>query len=168
MAPSLQVLGVGYISPQNQPILIRYFSGRKKDGLKFHYIAHTSLDVFEERTGSGAKSSTECYLGLLYAMDDFAVYGYITPLRVKIVLTIALTDALVRDADVTMIFRALHMAYYHALTNPFLRLDAPYDAIVDHTALLVQSKTQWKGFRRRVDDVARACGVNVPSDDEET
>ncbi|KLO19769.1 Sedlin [Schizopora paradoxa] len=159
MAPSLQVLGVGYISPQNQPILIRYFSGKKKDGLKFHYIAHTSLDVFEER---------KCYLGLLYAMDDFAVYGYITPLRVKIVLTIALTDNLVRDADVTMIFRALHMAYYHALANPFLRLDAPYDAVVDHTALLVQSKTQWKGFRRRVDEVARACGVNVPPDGEET
>ncbi len=59
------------------------------------------------KAGSGAKSSTECYLGLLYAMDDFAVYGYITPLRVKIVLTIALTDALVRDADVTMACRPL-------------------------------------------------------------
>ena len=46
--------------------------------------------------------STECYLGLLYAMEDVAVYGYITPLKVKIIMTLALTDSVVRDADVTM------------------------------------------------------------------
>ena len=36
-------------------------------------------------------------------MDNFAVYGYVTPLKVKIVLTIALMDTLVRDADITMV-----------------------------------------------------------------
>jgi len=95
-------------------------------------------------------------------MEDVAVYGYVTPLKVKIVLTLGLTDSVVRDSDVTMIFRAFHMAYYQALANPFLRLDAPYDAAIDHTAVLVQGSRKWKGFRRRVDDVARACGVNIP------
>ena len=33
-------------------------------------------------------------------MEDVAVYGYVTPLRVKIILALALTDAVVRDVDV--------------------------------------------------------------------
>ena len=33
-------------------------------------------------------------------MDDVAAYGYVTPLKVKIVLALALTDAVVRDAEV--------------------------------------------------------------------
>lgn len=43
------------------------------------------------------------YLGLLYAMDDVAAYGYVTPLKVKIVLALPLTDAVVRDAAVIMV-----------------------------------------------------------------
>ncbi|KAH8105010.1 Sedlin [Phellopilus nigrolimitatus] len=170
MAPQLQLHAVAIISPQNHPILIRSFSQRKQDDLKYHYIAHTSLDVIDERNGyskaSPSSKSNECYLGLLYAMEDVAVYGYITPLKVKIVLSLGLTDSVVRDADVTMIFRALHMAYFQSLANPFLRLDAPYDATSDHAALLVQGNRRWKGFRRRVDDVGRAVGANVPIDEE--
>jgi hypothetical protein len=47
MPPQLRLNAVAFISPQNHPILIRTFS--KQDELKYHYIAHTSLDVFEER-----------------------------------------------------------------------------------------------------------------------
>lgn len=47
--------------------------------------------------------STECYLGLLYAMEDVAVYGYITPLKVKIVVALALSDSVVRDAEVILV-----------------------------------------------------------------
>lgn len=39
-------------------------------------------------------------MNLLYTMEDVAVYGYITPLKVKIIIALALTDAVVRDADV--------------------------------------------------------------------
>lgn len=120
MPPQLQLLAVAFISPQNHPLLIRSFSSSKKNDLKYHYIAHTSLDVIEERSecdwhphtsnalinmglaGPSTKTN-ECYLGLLYAMEDVAVYGYMTPLKVKIVLTLALTDSVVRDADVTMV-----------------------------------------------------------------
>lgn len=34
-------------------------------------------------------------------MEDVVVYGYLTPLRVKIILALALTDAVVRDKDIT-------------------------------------------------------------------
>ena len=39
-------------------------------------------------------------MNLLYTMEDVAVYGYMTPLKVKIIVALALTDAVVRDADV--------------------------------------------------------------------
>lgn len=42
----------------------------------------------------------DCYLGLLFIMDEVAVYGYVTPTRLKIILALELADAVVRDADV--------------------------------------------------------------------
>jgi hypothetical protein len=36
-------------------------------------------------------------------MDDIAAYGYITPLKMKIVLALPLTDSVVRDAEVIMV-----------------------------------------------------------------
>ena len=51
-------------------------------------------------TAAVASKSTDCYLNLLYTMEDVAVYGYITPLKVKIIIVLALTDSVVRDADI--------------------------------------------------------------------
>jgi trafficking protein particle complex subunit 2 len=42
-------------------------------------------------------------------MEDVAVYGYVTPLKVKIVLALALTDTVVKDAEVTTVSSPLHM-----------------------------------------------------------
>ena len=119
MPPQLRLNAVAFVSPQNHPILIKTFSQSRQDELKYHYIAHTSLDVIEERSESFSLStnifdtieleptvsaantnkSTECYLGLLY-VEEVAVYGYMTPLKVKIIIAIELTDSVVRDADV--------------------------------------------------------------------
>jgi hypothetical protein len=46
---------------------------------------------------------TDCYLGLLYALEDVAVYGYITPPKVKIILALGLTDTVIKDAEVNMV-----------------------------------------------------------------
>ncbi|KAJ7781260.1 Sedlin, N-terminal conserved region-domain-containing protein [Mycena metata] len=153
---------VAFISPENRPILIRTFSNEDDhaSAIKYHYIAHTSLDVIEERVAAGGKS-TECYLGLLYAMEDVAVYGYITPLKVKIVIALALSDSVVRDVEINLLCKALHMAYYSALSNPFLKLDAPTDATNDHSPYLLVGRSNWKNFRRRLDEISRV--VSNPS-----
>ncbi|KAJ7700056.1 Sedlin, N-terminal conserved region-domain-containing protein [Mycena rosella] len=148
---------VAFISPQNHPILIRTFAKQDDHAIKYHYIAHTSLDVIEERVAAGGKS-TECYLGLLYSMEDVAVYGYITPLKVKIVIALALSDSVVRDVEVNTIFKALHMAYYSAISNPFLKLDAPSEATNDHSPYLLVGRSNWKNFRRRIDEISRVVG----------
>ena len=121
MPPNLKLNAVAFISPQNYPILIRTFV-KQEDPVKYHYIAHTSLDIIEERGScllflfciqkritdpsrivtAGGKAC-ECYLGLLFAMEDIAVYGYITPLKVKIVIAFPLTDSVVRDAEITTV-----------------------------------------------------------------
>jgi len=49
MAPSLRLNAVAFISPQNHPILIRTFIKQHEYAIKYHYIAHTSLDIVEER-----------------------------------------------------------------------------------------------------------------------
>lgn len=45
----------------------------------------------------------QCYLGLLYSMEDLAVYGYITPAKLKIIVALALSDAVVRDSDIVLV-----------------------------------------------------------------
>jgi len=49
MAPNLRINAAAFISPQNHPILIQTFVKNDGDALKYHYMAHTSLDVIEER-----------------------------------------------------------------------------------------------------------------------
>lgn len=118
MAPNHRLNAVAFISPLNHPILIRTFA-KNEDTMKAHYIAHTSLDVIEERGKHSCltlrfglvnhllaleaqtnSKSVDCYLGLLYSMEDVAIYGYITPLKVKIVVALALSDSVVRDVEV--------------------------------------------------------------------
>ncbi|KAF5393667.1 hypothetical protein D9757_000046 [Collybiopsis confluens] len=153
MAPNLRLNAVAFISPQNHPILIRTFGNQDETAVKYHYVAHTSLDVIEERAST---KSSECYLGLLYSMEDVAVYGYITPLKVKIVVAFPLSDTVLRDQEVNLIFKALHMAYYSAISNPFLLLEDP--AGNDGSRSLLVGSPKWRNLRGRVDEINKVLG----------
>ena len=50
MPVQLQLAAVAFVSPQNQPILVRALTPNASpdDTLKYHYLAHTALDVVEE------------------------------------------------------------------------------------------------------------------------
>ena len=58
--------------------------------------------------------------------------------------------------------KAFHTAYRQSIANPFLRLHAPSDIANDHPTLLQAGSSRWKGFRQRVDDIAKATGVVAP------
>ncbi|KAF8591588.1 Sedlin [Ramaria rubella] len=159
MLTPMRLNAAAFISAQNHPLLVRNFTPTRQDDLKYHYVAHTSLDVIEERLVASSKQN-ECYLGLLYSMEDLAVYGYVTPMKLKIVIALALSDAVVRDADVVLIFKALHGAYRRSVANPFLKLYATTDG--DPTILLSANGAElFKSFRRRVDEVGKAVGGNT-------
>ncbi|KAG8982281.1 hypothetical protein FRB94_008933 [Tulasnella sp. JGI-2019a] len=154
MSPVTRLNAVGYISSQNHPILVRTFVTNQRDDLKYHYVAHTSLDVIEERVS--ATKGGECYLGHLYSMEDLAVYGWVAPSKLKIVVALALTDNVVKDKEVVTIFKALHLAYHRALSNPFLRLNAPAEVLNDPAALLISGNARWKSLTKRVDAIGKA------------
>ncbi|RLN96093.1 hypothetical protein BBJ28_00010890 [Nothophytophthora sp. Chile5] len=77
----------------NSPVYIRTF-GEEGEDLGFHYIAHVSLDVIEEKLRSaGITSSKEdMYLGFLGPIEDYRVYGF---------------------------FAEVHRLYVNAVSNPF-------------------------------------------------
>jgi len=162
----LTVNAVALISPANSPIIVHAYKPHPSP-LKYHFIAHTALDIIEERLANGV----DCYLGLLHTLEDQAVYGYVTPTRIRIVISLALTDTLVRDADVITIFKSLHTAYARSLANPFLPAKSLSNSLaalqqngnpstpLDPSSLLVGNKA----LRRRLVEIGRALGVDEHS-----
>ncbi|KAG9289799.1 hypothetical protein G9A89_015379 [Geosiphon pyriformis] len=118
---NIKVQCIAVIGKQNNPIYVRNFSTIHSD-LKYHYIAHTSCDVIEERVNAGPKT-TDAYLGLLYAMEDLAVYGYLTNTRVKFIVVLAVPDAIIKDLDMKIIFYKIHTVYINQVCNPFYNID---------------------------------------------
>lgn len=116
----LQILALAIIGKQAQPLYLRNLtspSGGQAD-LKWHYAAHVSLDVFDERDGMPT-TLVDCYFGLLYTIEDYACYGYQTNTRIRFVLFLPMKDTLVKDAEVKLVFKALHAAYIRYVCNPF-------------------------------------------------
>ena len=58
-------------------------------------------------------------------MEDVVVYGYLTPLRVKIILALALTDAVVRDKDITEV-RSAFLSFDTAILTTHVRSSKLY------------------------------------------
>ncbi|KAH7345091.1 Sedlin [Rhizoctonia solani] len=156
----MRVNAVAFVYNQ-APVLVRTYTASKDAELKYHYVAHTSLDVIDERVA--AIKSGDCYLGLLHTMEDLAVYGYITPTRVKIILALALADYVVRDADVVNIFRSLHTTYAAALSNPFYRLSAQSDL----KAPTIETQAGKNNLGKRVDEIVRVIGTIPVAADEQ-
>lgn len=77
-------------------------------------MVYAVLDVMEEKCVSSdyyfntyfktvGTQSSELYLGLLYALEDMAVYGYMTNSRVKFIVVLGMTEQPVRDTDVRVV-----------------------------------------------------------------
>ncbi|KAF0556895.1 Sedlin [Gigaspora margarita] len=118
---NIKIQCIAIIGKMNNPLYIKNFSTTHPD-LKYHYIAHTSIDVIEERVSTSPEAS-DTYLGLLYAMEDLAVYGYLTNTRVKFVVVLSVPDAVIKNSDMKSIFRKIHTAYINQVCNPFYNLD---------------------------------------------
>ncbi|GAA5874635.1 hypothetical protein JCM16303_002932 [Sporobolomyces ruberrimus] len=145
----LAILSIAVLGKQGNPLFLRSYSSRRggENDLKWHYAAHTALDFFDEREAPTAKT-TESYLGLLYAMEDYAVYGYQTNTRVKFVVILALADAVIRDVDVKTIFRAIHNAYIAYISNPFTPLPEA------ETPSILAAPIRSQKFSKSMDEIA--------------
>ncbi|KAJ1443629.1 Trafficking protein particle complex subunit 2 [Sesbania bispinosa] len=97
--PENMIVCVAVVGHQNNPLYIQSFT-EADDALKLHHIVHCSLDVVDERVNNPKKSGpmlNETFLGLLYPIENYKVYGYLTNTKVKFILVT--TDLDVKDAD---------------------------------------------------------------------
>ncbi|KAI8140660.1 Sedlin, partial [Fennellomyces sp. T-0311] len=116
---------------KNNPLYLKNFSNTHPD-LKYHYIAHTSIDVIEERG---------TFRPLIKRHHR---YGYMTNTRVKFVVVVSVTEGIIRDAEMKAIFKRIHAAYLSQICNPFYNLDS-------------QRSIDSKAFTRAIE----AIGVNA-------
>src|SRR5262245_21031800 len=88
---------IAIIGKSNQPLYLHNYHPAHPD-LKYHYIAHTACDAVDERASAGQQKSSsatlEPYLGLLYTIEDLAIYGYMTNTRVKFVVVVSVAESI--------------------------------------------------------------------------
>ncbi|KAF2355550.1 Trafficking protein particle complex subunit 2 [Trinorchestia longiramus] len=123
MAVSIAVIG-----KDNAPLYMWVSSGR--DELNLQFLSHTALDIIQEKVSPATKTpsdSRELYLGLLYASEEYKIYGYMTNTKIKLVIITDASNTTLRDNEIRMMFRRLHNAYTAAVCNPFY---SPGDPLV--------------------------------------
>lgn len=96
-----------------------------EEPLKFHYIAHTALDVLDEKIASRKEttSSNDMYLSVLFPTEVYKIYGYVTNSKTKII--VVADDSEMKDNDMKSLFQKLHALYVDAVSNPFYVTDKP-------------------------------------------
>ncbi|WWC69571.1 uncharacterized protein I206_103514 [Kwoniella pini CBS 10737] len=129
----LHLTSLTILSPTNSPLYVHSFTG-SEDELRHYHLSHAAVDVIEERivmTSTPTKPA-ESYLGLLFCMEDMAFYGFQTITKLRMVLSIALVDAMIKDSDIVAIFRSIHNLLLKTITNPFLSLSNSFQAIPEN------------------------------------
>jgi len=145
-AELMRVACVAVIGKENEPLFLQTFAESKEDsGLRFHYHAHTALDVIEEKLTKKPAYSTaplnrELYLGALFTVEDCKVYGYVTNTKIKFVLVLQRVP--IGDLFVKNIFRDLHELFIDTMSNPFCKLN---------------SKIESPTFEHKLQNILRAC-----------
>ncbi|KAL1920164.1 uncharacterized protein VTP21DRAFT_1310 [Calcarisporiella thermophila] len=145
---NIEIQAVAIIGKSNGPLYIRCFTPTHPE-LKYHYMAHTSCDVIDERASGGTKLA-DTYLGLLYTMEDLAAYGYMSNTRIKFVVVCTVSDEVIRDSEMKAIFRKLHSVYINYVCNPFYMYElndskpirsAKFDQSIDAICLQPRAET---------------------------
>ncbi|GAB9466077.1 Trafficking protein particle complex subunit 2-like protein [Globisporangium polare] len=108
---------VAVIGAANSPLYIRTFD--EEEDLGFHYIAHVSLDIIEEKLRSAGTMTAkdDMYLGFLGPIEDYRAYGYVTNTSIKFVAI--MQDSPVRESELRSFFAELHKMYVNTVSNPF-------------------------------------------------
>jgi len=96
-------------NPQkNQPIVIT------NPSIANNLLSNISIDAIEERI-----TTPSDFLGQLFIIEGVAVYASVSANLTKFVLILALTNELVKDLEVRMVFNQLHALYAKMVASPF-------------------------------------------------
>ncbi|KAJ2761960.1 hypothetical protein H4S06_000925 [Coemansia sp. BCRC 34490] len=120
---------------QGTPVYMRTFDSTDRSAetaakqqdqcVKYHYLAHTSCDVIEERLLQN-KTSSDLYIGLLQTIGDVSVYGYVlnTGNRLILVTSVPAESSAVQTAEIKALFQQIHATYVSLICNPFYDMAA--------------------------------------------
>jgi len=78
------------------------------------------------------------YLGLLYPIEDYKVYGYITNTGAKIIL-VTTENSSPKDPDVNQFFELFHDLYVNITSNPFYECNTKIESPVFDQAVTTLS-----------------------------
>ncbi|CAF5083556.1 unnamed protein product, partial [Rotaria sp. Silwood1] len=93
--------------------------------LKFLFLIHASIDILDDKVNQLTKpvsdrDSRDFYLGLLYPVEEYKIYGYVSSTRVKFILIFEHSTSIsLKDQDIKLLFQRLHQAYIDCVSNPF-------------------------------------------------
>mmetsp|Transcript_33335 Transcript_33335/g.68819 ORF Transcript_33335/g.68819 Transcript_33335/m.68819 type:complete len:160 (-) Transcript_33335:78-557(-) len=127
------------ISKDNNPVLLRVY-GEGVEESKFHYISYCAIDLLEERERNLPFPGPECkqeerdrilsmrrsgmFLGLLYPVEDYKVYGYVMSTGVRLVIVVDENDKQ-DESMVVAFFKKVHGLYTDSASNPFYKAGQP-------------------------------------------
>lgn len=126
---------VAVVGKKNELLYLETFLPPTDDPLRFHFLAHSALDAFDERSkavprrpppssasassaSSSANAANDMFLGHLCPIEEFRVYGYQTSTQVKL-LAILTESEPVRENDLKNVLQGLHTLYVSYLQSPF-------------------------------------------------
>ncbi|CAF1117978.1 unnamed protein product [Rotaria sp. Silwood1] len=98
---------------------------RSAEELKFLFLIHASIDILDDKVNQLTKpvsdrDSRDFYLGLLYPVEEYKIYGYVSSTRVKFILIFEHSTSIsLKDQDIKLLFQRLHQAYIDCVSNPF-------------------------------------------------
>ncbi|CAF1215429.1 unnamed protein product [Rotaria magnacalcarata] len=98
---------------------------RSAEELKFLFLIHASIDILDDKVNQLTKPTSDrdardFYLGLLYPVEEYKIYGYVSSTRVKFILIFEHSTSIsLKDPDIKLLFQRLHQAYIDCISNPF-------------------------------------------------
>lgn len=74
----------------------------------------SSLDIVEEKlnaSGKGTSDLRELYLGMLYSLETYKIYGYVTNTKIKFIIIVDSTNMALRDNEIRSVSQR-HLYFY--------------------------------------------------------
>ncbi|OWB57700.1 hypothetical protein B5S28_g3666 [[Candida] boidinii] len=89
--------------------------------LKYNFLSHMSLDIFESPYFEPNKIKDNC--NLLFVQDGVYVFGFESNTGLKIILGTSRKESEILNSDLSIVFKEIHKSYLRLICNPFKSID---------------------------------------------
>ena len=127
--PLPKIVAVSFVGKRNEALF--FYSTEEVDPaelLNLQMVVYGALDVVAEKRKRPASSTTagstsdSLYLGNLYCIDDYKVYGFCSNTHIK---TILVVDYTFPESIIKSTINDLNVLYINATQNPFQPIGQP-------------------------------------------